>query len=66
MCNFTVFVKDDREFSPNEEIDSSEWLNFEEAHRKIKPASLAQKFLNAYLDEIKNENISDSAENREG
>ena len=51
MVNFTAWVKDDREFNPNEEIDSSEWFTFEEARKNIKPESLAARFLNAFLDE---------------
>ena len=50
MCNFTAYVKDDHAFSPNEEIDASCWFTFEEARESIKPGSLAQRFLNAFLD----------------
>ena len=35
MCNFTAFVKDDGEMSPNGEIDSYEWFTPEEARRNI-------------------------------
>lgn len=51
MCNFTAFVKDASEMSPNGEIDSYQWFSPDEARRNIRPDSLAQKFLNAYLDE---------------
>ncbi len=51
MCNFTAFVKDAGEMSPNGEIDSYQWFSPDEARRNIRPDSLAQKFLNAYLDE---------------
>ena len=51
MCNFTAFVKDDSEFSPNEEIDSWAWFTPDEAKRNIFQGSLAQEFLNAYLSE---------------
>ena len=51
MCNFSAFVKNDTEMSPNGEIDSYEWFTPEEARRNIRPDSLAQRFLNAYLDE---------------
>ena len=51
MCNFTAFVKDASEMSPNKEIDSWEWFTPEEARRNIRPNSLAERFLNAYLDE---------------
>ena len=51
MCNFTAFVKNDREMNPNYEIDSSAWFSPDEAGDKTPPGSLAGKFLNAYLDE---------------
>jgi len=51
MCNFTAFVKDASEMSPNGEIDSYQWFTPDEARRNIRPDSLAQRFLNAYLDE---------------
>ena len=51
MCNFTAFVPDDSELSPNEEIDSYAWFTPDEARRNIRPNSLAASFLNAYLDE---------------
>ncbi|SFA90259.1 NAD+ diphosphatase [Acetitomaculum ruminis DSM 5522] len=50
MCNFTVFVDDDKEMTPNKEIDFYKWFSFEEAAKNIMKGSLAQKFLNAYLD----------------
>ena len=51
MCNFTAFVKDDSELSPNEEIDSWAWFTPDEAKENIYQGSLAQEFLNAYLSE---------------
>lgn len=51
MCNFTAFVKDDSEMSPNGEIDFYQWFTPDEARKNIHPNSLAEKFLNAYLDE---------------
>ena len=53
MCNFTAFVKDDSELSPNKEIDSYQWFSPDDARRNIRPNSLAERFLNAYLDEKK-------------
>lgn len=53
MCNFTAFVKDASELSPNREIDSYQWFTPEEARQNIRPNSLAERFLNAYLDESK-------------
>jgi NAD+ diphosphatase len=51
MCNFTAFVKDDSELSPNQEIDSYQWFTPDEARKNIRPNSLAESFLNAYLDD---------------
>ena len=51
MCNFTAIVKDDSELLTNDEIDSYQWFSPEEARKNIRPNSLAEKFLNAYLDE---------------
>lgn len=51
MCNFTAFVKDSSELSTNKEIDSYQWFSPDDARKNIRPDSLAQKFLNAYLDE---------------
>ncbi|MBR3488295.1 MAG: NUDIX domain-containing protein [Bacteroidales bacterium] len=53
MCNFTAYVKDSSELSPNSEIDSYQWFNPEDARLNIRPNSLAAQFLNAYLDELK-------------
>ena len=52
MCNFTVYVKDDREMNPNEEIDSFAWFSFGEARKNINPENLAGRFLNAFLDDL--------------
>ncbi|KHD44629.1 NAD(+) diphosphatase [Streptococcus hongkongensis] len=49
MCNFTAFVEDDSDFSPNHEIDDYYWYSPEEAKANIFPNSLAEKFLTAYL-----------------
>lgn len=51
MCNFTAFVKDASELSPNREIDSYQWFTPEAAQQNIRPNSLAERFLNAYLEE---------------
>ena len=50
MCNFTAFVKNDRELNPNYEIDSCAWFSFDDARRNVDPKILAGQFLNAYLD----------------
>ena len=52
MCNFTAFVKDDSEFSPNYEIDSWAWFSFDEARKNVNPEILAGRFLNACLDDL--------------
>lgn len=51
MCNFTAFVKDGSELSPNYEIDSWAWFSFDEARKNVDPEILAGKFLNAFLDD---------------
>ena len=51
MCNFTAYVKDSSELSPNSEIDSYQWFAPEDERLNIRPNSLASQFLNAYLDE---------------
>ena len=51
MYNFTSFVKDASELSTNAEIDSYQWFSPDDARRNIRPNSLAERFLNAYLDE---------------
>ena len=53
MCNFTAFVKDDSELSPNYEIDAYQWFTLEEARKNVNPEILAGKFLNACLDEMR-------------
>ena len=52
MCNFTVFVKNDRELNPNYEIDSCAWFSFDDARRNTDPKTLAGRFLNEYLDDL--------------
>ena len=52
MCNFTVFVKNDRELNPNYEIDSCAWFSFDDARRNTDPKTLAGQFLNEYLDDL--------------
>ena len=51
MCNFTAFVDDESEMNTNEEIDSYQWFTKDEAKENIKKNSLAEYFLNAYLNE---------------
>lgn len=51
MCNFTAFVKDASELAPNNEVDSYQWFSPDDARRNIRQNSLAERFLNAYLDE---------------
>lgn len=53
MINFTCFVDDVSTLSPNEEIDSYEWFDYEEAKIQIKDGSLAEEFLIKYLESEK-------------
>ncbi len=52
MENFTVFVKDGSAIHVNEEVDSYKWFTYREARENIRKGSLAEEFLDAYLDEI--------------
>ena len=49
MLNFTVTVPEE-DAHPNEEVDSWRWFTAEEARRNIRPGSLAEAFLDGYLD----------------
>ncbi len=49
MLNFTVTVCE-QEAHPNDEVDAWRWFSLDEARASIKPDSLAQAFLNGYLD----------------
>ncbi len=51
MCNFTVYVDNDNEMKPNEEIDEYAWFQKEEARGNIRPNSLAKEFLEKFLEE---------------
>ncbi len=51
MVNFTAFVGDAPALRANEEIDRWSWFTPEQARENIRPGSLAEEFLNAYLDE---------------
>ena len=55
MCNFTAFVKDASELNTNYEVDRYAWFSRHEARANIRPDSLAEKFLVAYLDEDEKE-----------
>ena len=55
MCNFTAFVKDSSELHTNYEVDKYAWFTRDEARGNIRPNSLAEKFLVAYLDETEKE-----------
>ena len=48
MLNYTVMVKGD--IHPNWEVDSYSIFTLEEARKNIRPHSLAEAFLNGYLD----------------
>ncbi len=51
MCNFTAYVDNADGIHVNSEVDSFSWFEPEEARKNIRPDSLAQEFLNAWLDE---------------
>ena len=53
MLNFTCHIKGDPAFTLNEEVDEARWFTFDEARANIRPCSLAQYFLNSYLDDAK-------------
>ena len=53
MLNWTVYVEDASALKPNWEIDSCSWFTFEEARANIKPGSLAEWFLDSWLDSQK-------------
>ena len=54
MLNWTVEIEDSLALKPNNEVDSYHWFTFEEARKNIKDCSLAQYFLNYYLDSLEN------------
>ena len=49
MLNFTVTVKES-EAHPNWEVDSWRWFTIAESRQNIRTHSLAEIFLNGYLD----------------
>ncbi len=52
MINFTIWVDDASALRPNREVDAWRWFDPDEARAQIKPGSLAERFLNAYLDDF--------------
>lgn len=53
ILNWTVEIEDAAAINTNSEIDSYRWFTFDEARRNVKGCSLAQFFLNSYLDSLK-------------
>ncbi len=51
MLNFTCIIDKDSKLNTNYEIDYYQWFSFSEAKNNIKKDSLAQYFLNSYLDD---------------
>ena len=49
MLNFTVTVPEENAH-PNEEVDSWQWFSLEDARKNIRSGSLAEAFLDGYLD----------------
>ena len=50
MLNFTCHITGGSEVRLTDEVDEASWFGFEEAGANIRPDSLAQFFLNSYLD----------------
>ena len=50
MINFTAEIRDAAELHTNREIDCCQWFTREEARRNIRPGSLAEQFLDLWLD----------------
>ena len=53
MLNWTAEIEDATKLKLNGEVDSCRWFTFEEARKNIRPGSLAQWFLDSYLDSLK-------------
>ena len=51
MLNFTCHIEGSAEYRLTDEVDEARWFGFDEARANIRPDSLAQFFLNSYLDE---------------
>ena len=51
MVNFTAYVSDASALHTNGEIDRCSWFTPQQARENIRPGSLAEEFLAAYLDE---------------
>ena len=49
MLNFTAVLRDEA-LHTNGEVDDYKWFTIEDARKNIKPGSLAEAFLNGYLD----------------
>ncbi|MFR0600409.1 NAD(+) diphosphatase [Lactobacillus equicursoris] len=56
MLNYTVVVDEDQLVTPNEEVDAWDWLSVDEARKQIRPNSLAEEFLDEYLDKLSESN----------
>ena len=52
MLNWTVEIEDASVIKTNSEVDSYQWFTFDDARKNIKKCSLAEWFLNTYLDSI--------------
>ena len=51
MLNFTCHIRGNSKITLTDEVDEATWFSYKEARENIRPDSLAQRFLNAYLDE---------------
>ena len=50
MLNFACHIEGDEHYRLTDEVDEARWFSFEEARENIRPGSLAERFLNEWLD----------------
>lgn len=49
MLNYSAFIDNPDELKTNNEIDSYHWFSYQDALKNIKPGSLAEKFLQEFV-----------------
>lgn len=52
MLNFVCTIEGSSTFKLTDEVDRAAWFSFDDARKHIKPDSLAQYFLNEFLDSL--------------
>lgn len=52
MLNFVCTIEGSSKFKLSDEVDRAAWFSFHDARKYIKPDSLAQYFLNEFLDSL--------------